>query len=522
MARGVKIVAKWRLFVVSVFGLHTVMAAELPEIQLAYGPASDAALGLPIDVSRPDHSRKLPHEIPGKRIPDKVAFAELSSPDLTHSVVPLPEANTLAHINYQNRHFGRLQAAHGGIDLFNPEILLVKFRSHKYVDALSVEALREWDALKWLRKRKDVEFAELDTFQRRCFVPNDPLLTNQWHHPLIGSFQAWNCSLGAPSVRIAIVDTPFQMDHPDLAGNCISGWDVVVNQPINSSAGIVHSTMCAGLAAATINNATGVAGVANCKVLPISINGTISDMYNATIWAANHGVRVVNISWSGANSDVLESAGYYLKTNTAGILVMSAIDGNGYLNWTNQPDIYCISMTDAADNFQQTMFGPYIDFAAPGYQVYSTTTGSSYGTGSGTSYAAPLFAGVVACLFGINPTLSPDQAINILKNTAINPDGPGWNEYFGWGRIDFGAAATVAANTLPVISSIQKSNNQATVRLNFSPSLTYSLWRTTQLVPANWQMITNAIVQTTSTQISLTDPAPPETASSYRVEVSVP
>jgi subtilisin family serine protease len=522
MASGVKIVAKWRLLAFSISGLHTAFAGEVPEVQLAYGPAPDAALGLPIDLSGPDHSRKLPREIPGKRIPDQVAFSELSSPALRSSVIPLPEANTLSHISYQNRQFGRLQATNGAIVLFNPEIVLVKFRSHKYVDALRVEALREWDALKCLRKREDVEFAELDTFQRRSFVPDDPLLTNQWHHPLIGSFQAWNFSFAPPSVRIAIVDTPFQMDHPDLAGNCVSGWDVVANQPIDASAGIVHSTMCAGLAAASIDNATGVAGVANCKVLPISINGTISDMYNATIWAANHGVRVVNISWSGANSDVLESAGYYLKTNTAGILVMSAIDGSGYLNWTNQPDIYSIAMTDAADNFQQTMFGPYIDFAAPGYQIYSTTTGSSYGTGSGTSYAAPLFAGVVACLFGINPTLSPDQAIHILKTTAVNPNGPGWNQYFGWGRINFGAAASVAANTLAVISTIHRSDNQATVCLNFSAGLVYNLWRTTQLVPANWQMITNALAQTNSTQISLTDPAPPQTASFYRVEVSLP
>lgn len=517
-----KILAKWYFFVFSIFSLHATFAAGLSEIQLPYGSASDAVLGLPADLSGCDPSRKLSRDIPGKRIPDTVAFSELALPGLTNSVIPLPEANTLAHMNYQDRRFGRLQMTNGDIALFNPEVILVKFRSHKYVDALRVEPLREWDAVQSLRKRGDVQFAELDTFQRRSFVPDDPLLSDQWHHSLIGSFQAWNFSLGAASVKIAIVDTPFQMNHPDLAGNTVSGWDVDANGPVDSSPGIVHSTMCAGMAAAVVNNGIGVAGAANCEVLPININGTISDMYDATIWAANNGVRVVNISWSGANSDTLEAAGYYLKTNTAGILVMSAIDGAGYLNWTNQPDIYCISMTDAADNFEETMYGPYIDFAAPGYEIYSTTTGSGYGTGSGTSYAAPLFAGVAAWLFGINPTLSPDQVINILKNTAVNPDGPGWNQYFGWGRIDFGAAAAVAVNTLPIISSIQESNNQATVWLNFSPGLTYNLWRTTQLVPANWQMITNAGVQTNSTQISLTDQSPLETSAFYRVEVSVP
>jgi Subtilase family len=517
-----KILAKWYCLVFCIWGLQAALAAGFSEMQLPYGSAPDAAPGLPKDLSASDESRKLSREIPGKRIPDQVAFSDLASSGLTNFVVPLPEANTLAHLNYRDRRFGRLQMTNGGVLVFNPEVILVKFRSHKYVDALHVEPLREWDSVKMVRKRKDVEFSELDTFQQRQFVPDDPLLPNQWHHPLIGSYRAWSISLGSPSVKIAIVDTPFQMNHPDLAGNTVSGWDVVANEPVNSSAGIVHSTMCAGMAAAVIDNGVGVAGAANCEVLPININGAISEMYNATIWAANNGVRVVNISWSGANSDVLEAAGYYLKTNTAGVLVMSANDGTGYLDWTNQPDIYCISMTDAADNFEETMDGPYIDFAAPGYEIYSTTTESGYSTGSGTSYAAPLFAGVVAGLFSINPTLSPDQVINILKNTAVNPGGPGWNEYFGWGRIDFGAAAAVALNTLPMISSIQEANSQTTVGLSFSPCLTYSLWRTTQLVPAHWQMVTNTIVQTNSTQISLTDRSPLGTSAFYRVEVSAP
>ena len=515
-----KKLAQWYFLVLSIFCLPAALAANFSERQLPYGSASDAALGLPKDL--PVRSCALSPEIPGKRIPDQVAFSALSLPGLTNFAVPLPEANTLAHINYQNRRFGRLQMTNGDILLFNPEVILVKFHSHKYVDAVRVEPLREWASVNALSKRSDVQFAELDTIQQRQFIPDDPLLPNQWHHPLIGSYQAWNFSLGSPSVKIAIVDTPFQMDHPDLAGNTVSGWDVVANEPVNSSSGIMHSTMCAGLASAVINNDVGVAGAANCEVLPINIKGSISDMYNATIWAANNGVRVVSISWSGANSDTLEAAGYYLKTNTAGVLVMSAIDGNGYLNWTNQPDIYCISMTDAADNFEDTMYGPYIDFAAPGYEIYSTTTGSGYGTGSGTSYAAPLFAGVVAWLFGVNPTLTPDQVINILTNTAVNPDGPGWNEYFGWGRIDFGAAAAVAINTLPVISGIQVSNNQATVSLNFASGLGYTLWRTAQLSPPDWLIVSNAIVQTNLNVISLTDPPPIKTDAFYRVQVSLP
>jgi subtilisin family serine protease len=382
--------------------------------------------------------------------------------------------------------------------------------------------MRELAAVQALNARGDVQFAELDVFQQRQFMPNDPLLDNAWQHSLIGSLQAWNQGLGEHSISVAIVDTPFQMDHPDLAANAVSGWDIVGNMQITSSVGIVHSTMCAGMAAAVIDNGLGVAGAANCQVLPININGAISEMYNATVWAADHGVRVVNISWSGANSDTLQTAGYYLKTHSRGILAMSALDGTGYLNWTNQPDIYCISMTDAADNFELTRYGPYVDFAAPGYQIYSTTTGSGYAYGTGTSYATPLFSGVVAWLFSLNSTLEPDDVISLLKSTAVDLGPPGWDQYYGWGRINFGAAASAVLTTLPIIASIRTVNGQVVVSTSLKPGLTYGLWRTSQLFPPAWLPVKDAAAATNSNLLVLTDPSPPDTKSFYRIQVSLP
>ncbi len=489
--------------------------------QLSYSSASDEDLGLPGNLARRP-AAKLPDDIPGRRIPALTTFPSLSAADLADRAVPLPQANTLAHVNYQARHFGRLDTGQGSIQFFNPEIVLVKFRGQPLVSALRVEPLREWDAVQTLRRRADVEFAELDTFERREFTPNDPQLTNQWHHRVIGSFQAWNYSLGLPSVQVAIVDSPFQMDHPDLAANTVAGWDVVANQPVTSSPGIAHSTLCAGMAAAVINNGIGVAGTANCQVLPININGAISEMYNATLWAATNGVRVVNISWSGGTNSVLEAAGLFLKTNANGILVMSAIDGSGLLNGPNQPDVYCVAMTDAADNFQGTLYGPYIDFSAPGYQIYSTTTGGGYATATGCSFAAPLVAGIVAWIFSFNPTLAPGDVIGILTNTAVDLGAPGWDEYYGWGRVDFGAAAAAAAATLPNIFCLQWSNNAVIVSANFRAGLNYSLWRAAQLTPPAWMQVADALLATNGGGISLTDPTPLSAEAFYRVQASQP
>src|ERR1043166_1428113 len=317
-------------------------------------------------------------EISSRRIPGLLTSVELGSAVIRLKAVPLPEAD-----------LGPSRPGFTAEGAIKPEVLLVKFRDWTHAAAVRVRAGDEQIMATALRRRLDVEFAEPDFFQRRQFVPTDGQLTNQWHHQVIGSFAAWDRSLGQSFIRIAIVDSPFQMDHPDLASHVAPGWDVVNNVAITNSPGIVHSTICAGLAAAVINNGIGVAGASNCQILPISIGGTISDMYNAIIWASDHDVRVVNISWSGGGDPMLNVAAGILKNKTRGIVAMAGGNDSSSAVTNNQRDIHCISMTDQFDNVQSAP-GAGIDFAAPGYLIFSTTVASGYGSGSGSSYATPL------------------------------------------------------------------------------------------------------------------------------------
>jgi subtilisin family serine protease len=446
---------------------------------------------------------------------------ELNLPELSGRAVPLPEANTLAHLNYQERRFGRVQTAGGETRLFNPELILVKFKTQKIVSALGVASGREVEAALALAGRTDVEFAELDVLQRQAFVPNDPLLGQQWHHPVLGSFAAWDKNLGRGFIRIGIVDAPFQMDHPDLAANVAGGWDLVANQPVTASSGIHHSTFGAGLAAGVVGNGLGIAGAGNCRILPLNINGFTSEMCNAVYWAATNDVRVVNISWTGADSDALNAAGTYLKTTARGILAMAGLNGPGFVDYPNQPDIWCISMTDAADN-PQSAYGYHIDFTAPGWAVYSTTTNGGYAFDSGTSYSTPLFCGIVAVLFSINPTLSPDEVINLIKNTAIDKGPPGWDMWYGWGRINFGAAAAAAVATLPALSGALQTNGQFCVATTLRPGLRYTLWRTQTLSSPQWAQVPDAILSTNNDRLLLTDPSMATGTQFYRIEIALP
>lgn len=497
----------------------SLIAAPKP-VQLSYVELTSAEMGLPEDLGGSSSPQGVDREVPGRRIPELTTLSGLAAPELASRAVPLPEANTLADSNYKRRVFGRIRNPDGNTRFFSPQTVLARFHARPYVAALRVEAMRELDSVERLRARADVAFAELDFLQTRQFTPNDTALSNQWHHSVIESFVAWEKGLGSTAVRIAIVDSPFQMDHPDLAANTVAGWSVVSNAVITASSGIAHSTAGAGMAAAVVNNGLGVAGTANCSVLPIHLNGFTSEMYNAVIWAADHDVRVVNISWTGADSPSLNEAGLYLKNRARGLLAMSGVNGIGYLDYPDHPHIYCVSMTDAADNMQSRN-GDHIDFSAPGFNVYSTATGSAYAPVSGTSFATPLFCGVVASLLSINPTLFPDEVVDILKTTAQDRGQPGWDRYFGWGRIQFGGAAAVAQSTLPAIRQVVWTNNEAVVTANYRAGLEHSLWKSTQLPSPGWLRVTDAIAVTNGNVIVLTDPKAIGTAAYYQVRTAI-
>ncbi len=399
-------------------------------------------------------------------------------------------------------------------------LLLAKFKGRPLVDAVRVAPGDEEMGVRRMRMRPDVEFCELDTLQQRAFVPDDPLVAGQWHHAVLGSFSAWDVAPVLESVRIAIVDTPFQMDHPDLAANTDEGWDVVLGQPVFSGAGIAHSTLGAGLAAAVVNNATGVAGIAHSRLVPINIEGSLSDMYKAVIWAADHGVRVVNISWTGGDSDTLNAAANYLKEQARGVLVMAGGNSDVPAYATNQPAIFCVSMTDSADRMLSRS-GLHVDFAAPGWSVFSTTTGASYGYGTGTSYAAPVFSGVVAQIMGINPLLSADEVIAILKQTAVDRGPAGWDEWYGWGRVDLFGAAAAAAVRLPHLTLVGLDHEGVHLAADYYPDCSYTLWAASSAAPPQWSPVIDALWSTNASRVLIQDPNSAHLARFYRLEVRV-
>jgi thermitase len=182
--------------------------------------------------------------------------------------------------------------------------------------------------------------------------------------------------------------------------------------------------------------------------MPIRVSDTAgyaywSTMASALYWAADHGAKVANISYSVQSSSSVQAAAQYMR-NKGGVVINSA--GNtGALNATVASDaLITVSATGSADSITSwSTFGPSVDFSAPGSGIWTTARGGTYSSSSGTSFSSPITAGVVALVMSLNPALTPNEINALLKSTAVDLGTPGYDPYHGNGRIN--AAAAVAA-----------------------------------------------------------------------------
>jgi thermitase len=313
--------------------------------------------------------------------------------------------------------------------------------------------------------RPEVALAELDQVFTLAMVPNDPRYTDpyypEWHLPKIGAPAAWDITTGSTNLVIAVLDTGVYTAHPDLASKMVTGWNIYDNSS-DTSDKTGHGTLVAGQAAAASNNGIGVASPAwGCRLMPIVVTDSYgwaigSDLANGLVWAADHGARLVNMSFEMVHWATLTNAAKYVQ-DRGGVVIMSA--GNSGVVNTSPDDPYILTVSatdqnDAVPSWSNT--GSDIDLAAPGVSIMTTTRTGGYGSGTGTSASAPVVAGVAALMLSANPNLTGQQVQTILKQSADDLGTPGWDPKYGWGRVNAARAVAMAktaggqvADTLP-------------------------------------------------------------------------
>jgi subtilisin family serine protease len=326
-------------------------------------------------------------------------------------------------------------------------------QSHGRLRATRVHEVRvppgqEQRIVEELRKRPDIEFAEVDELLPPAAIYNDPYFGSEWHLSTIGAPAAWDQSTGR-NVTIAILDTGVDGTHPDLAAQMVPGWNFYANNSDTRDA-FGHGTTVAGAAAAISNNNAGVASVAGgARIMPVRIadangNAYASTMAQAITWAADHGARVVSVSFTGAAaSSAVRSAAQYLR-GKGGVLIVAA--GNtGTLDRTSPTsDMTVVAATDQYDRAASfTTYGSFVSIAAPGVDILTTAVGGAYWNCWGTSLATPIVAGVAALIIAARPDFTAAQIDAALYGSATDLGAAGRDEYFGYGRVN--AAAAVAS-----------------------------------------------------------------------------
>ncbi|WP_426161560.1 S8 family serine peptidase [Pseudoduganella sp. R-34] len=306
-----------------------------------------------------------------------------------------------------------------------------------------------------LKHNPHFKFAELDQRVEVSATTNDPYLGSEWHIGKIGASAAWDKTQGG-NITIAILDSGVDASHPDFSGRLVAGYNTYDNNT-NTADVCGHGTKAAGSAAAASNNAIGVAGVAGqARIMPVRIaynnSGTcyayFSTMASGVTWAADHGARVVNISYANVpTSSAVQSAANYLK-GKGGLLFVSAGNYNRDEGFTPTDTMIPVSATDSADNRASfSSYGAFVALSAPGAGIYTTVQGGGYGAVNGTSFASPVAAAVAALVMSANPSLSADQVKSILFTTAVDLGTAGRDIYFGYGRVNASAAVAKAAGT---------------------------------------------------------------------------
>lgn len=323
--------------------------------------------------------------------------------------------------------------------------------------------------------------------------PNDPNYGLQWNMKSSGIDQAWTLSTGNKNLKIAVIDSGVDPNHPDLIEHLEKFEDIwneekgpdVYRNPLSGLTknyggmdGNGHGTHVTGVIAAQMNNQIGVAGVSGegVRIVPIKATDYAGNTDAAVLTAAfqraiDRNVRVINISIGGpANKstqalvDVIELA---LQKN---ISIVSATGNEsarlvGTISPITVPAAYPgVIAVGAHTQYDKVASysngGPEIDLVAPGgggqsataaegQQIWSTwpsyptyeyyqkrVTSTYYAATSGTSMACPHVTGVVALMLSREPNLTPAQIRSRLVATADDLDARGFDQASGYGKLN--------------------------------------------------------------------------------------
>ena len=354
---------------------------------------------------------------------------------------------------------------------------------------------------------------KIEDLSNAGLVPNDSYYGTQYYLNLIGMQSVWDITMGDSNIVIGVIDTGLDFLHPDLQSsfkinygeygngkdtNGIDddnngfiddwkGWDFTDepfsgdprrgdyltpdNDPTDDNKQS-HGTAVTGIINAAFNNSIGVSSVApRCKVLVMRAFdaegfGEEDDVANAILYGISSGVKVFNFSFGDyVFSNLLRDVIKFAYTRNILIVCSAGNDGSDRLHYPSAYDEVVSVAASDDNNFKASFssFGETVDIFAPGFQNLTTVrTGKGsaqfngdYNKLNGTSFAAPIVAGVAALLLSKNSELTNEELRGILvSTTTLMPAQTTWDHLHSSGRLN-------------ALTAVQNFDNPSVARINY-------------------------------------------------------
>ncbi len=299
--------------------------------------------------------------------------------------------------------------------------------------------LTEEQALSRLRRR----FPGLVTDLHQTFEPSAKPPVNDSHARTRIGWPALPAAC-AEGVRLGMIDAAIDLSHPALAGQRIEYRSF--HDPAREPGSAMHGTAIAAMMAGRPSPA-GWGGLLPGVELKAAnmfeadeaeqIVGSALALYRAVDWMIDEQVAVLNLSIAGSDNAVTRRV--FRRAHARGIVMVAAAG-----NWASStrpaypaayPEVVAVTAVgEGRTVYRYANRGSYIDFAAPGVQLWTAVPGGGRYQ-SGTSFAVPYVSVLMALELARGAI--PDSAVlrHILRRNAIDLGAPGRDEVYGWGLV---------------------------------------------------------------------------------------
>lgn len=339
-------------------------------------------------------------------------------------------------------------------------------------------------AIKKLEQNSSVDYVQKDYVYKTDSiyaeeVLNDYYADNLYYLNAVKAPEAWEFIKGVPheKVRVGIIDTGAQLDHPDLENVINKDLSVRITcdgiiAPLRGDNGL-HGTHVSGIVAAQANNEIGVAGTGSAvnnnliELVEIgSDTGTGNSLsafviYKAVLYAIDNNIRVINMSLGGATDpdNIFQSAvDLAIKS---GCVVVCAAGNENSSDFAYPSDCSGALSVIALDESCQgrasysNYGGTDNKVSAPGTGILSTIPESfgeynflrGYEQLSGTSMATPVVAAEAAMILSVNPSLTSTAVKEIIYKTCTDMGDKGYDKNYGYGIVNICEAVKTAYST---------------------------------------------------------------------------